>query len=66
LQIAHSGIVRDKEEVAAEQAWKDQGCPVYKTQCGSKHPYACERKGDIIGRNRVGDIFVEAYGTCSK
>lgn len=66
IQLSNSVNERQKNEVVAEQVWRAQGCPVYKTQCGSKHPYACERKAAIIGRNRVGDIFVEAYGTCSK
>jgi hypothetical protein len=46
--------------------WQAAGCPVYKSQCGSKHPYACEKKASVIGRNQVGDTFVQAYGLCVK
>lgn len=48
-----------------EQIWKSKGCPVYKTECGGKHKYTCERKAAVIGRNQVGDMFVEAYGICN-
>jgi hypothetical protein len=56
---------RDKK-AKVESQWQQAGCPVYKSQCGSKHPYACEQKAAIIGRNQVGDIFVQAYGICVK
>lgn len=46
--------------------WQAAGCPVYKSQCGSKHPYICEKKAAVIGRNQVGDTFVQAYGLCVK
>ena len=45
--------------------WKNNRCPVYKSSCGSyKHPYSCEKKAAIVGRNKVGDIFVDAYPIC--
>lgn len=69
-------IVYDKYITEPERAiqrerdtasWAAKGCPVYKSSCGSyKAPYACERRGDVVGRNQVGDIFVDAYPICEK
>lgn len=46
--------------------WQAAGCPVYQSECGSKHKSACEKKAAVIGRNQVGDTFVQAYGLCVK
>lgn len=46
--------------------WQAAGCPVYQSECGSKHKSACEKKASVIGRNQVGDTFVQAYGLCVK
>lgn len=59
------------KDAAEEAAWVAKGCPVYKTQClqgKAKHGnyYPCERKAAVVGRNQVGDIFVEAYPICKK
>jgi hypothetical protein len=46
--------------------WQAAGCPVYQSECGSKHKSACEKKASVIGRNQVGDTFVQAHGLCVK
>ncbi len=56
---------REAREQKETAEWAAQGCPVYKSQCGSsKHKYECERRGVVVGRNQVGDIFVNAYPIC--
>jgi len=55
---------RIKQEEAEVISWTNKGCPVYKSECGSKSKYACERKAAVVGKNQVGDIFVEAYAMC--
>jgi len=58
---------RIEAAVSENASWIVSGCPVYKSSCGSsKAPYICERKAVVIGRNRVGDIFVDAYPICKK
>ena len=58
-----SRVKADKETME----WAALGCPVYKSSCGSyKHSYECERRGAVVGRNQVGDIFVNAYPICKK
>ena len=53
------------EEQKATAEWAAKGCPVFKSQCGSsRRPYECERRGVVVGRNQVGDIFVDAYPIC--
>lgn len=59
-----AAVTRNAANATEEVAWVAKGCPIYKSQCGSKHPYACEQKAAVIGRNRIGDTFVEAYGSC--
>lgn len=64
-------VDRKQDELAQinireEQAWIAAGCPVYKAECGGKSKFACELKGAVVGRNKVGDIFVEAYPICKK
>jgi len=55
------------DDIKAKTEWVAKGCPVYKSQCGSsKHPYECERKAAVVGRNQVGDIFVNGYPICQK
>lgn len=58
--------IEEANEAVAEADWKANGCPVYKSECGGKHRYECERKGVVVGRNQVGNIFVDAYPLCSK
>jgi hypothetical protein len=54
--------IRLQEE---KNKWVAERCPVYKSVCGSgKRGYECERKAAVVGRNSVGDHFVEAYPTC--
>ncbi len=54
--------IRLQEE---QNKWIAERCPVYKSVCGSKNRgYECERKAAVVGRNIVGDHFVEAYPTC--
>jgi hypothetical protein len=61
--IEEPKIEREKAKEAA--AWAAAECPVYKSICGSKSStYVCERKAVIVGRNQVGDIFVDAYPIC--
>lgn len=57
---------RDATAAKAEAAWVAAGCPTYASECGGKYKYACERKAASVGRNRVGDIFVEAKATCNQ
>ena len=60
-------IKDDQEKIAiinAEKAWVAAKCPLYQGQCGGKSKYACELKGTVVGRNRVGEVFVMAYPTC--
>lgn len=56
--------IEEANEAVAEAEWKSQGCPVYKSECGSKHKFGCERKASVVGRNQVGNYFVEAYPIC--
>ena len=58
--------LRAEAEAIEHKAWVAARCPVFKFECGykAKHKYSCERKGAVVGRNQVGDIFVEAYPTC--
>lgn len=51
-------------DAARHKAWVAARCPMYKSECGGRHKYSCERKGAVVGRNLVGDIAVEAYPTC--
>jgi hypothetical protein len=63
--IKEPEIERVKIKETAE--WVAAGCPVYKSSCGSKSStYVCERKAVIVGRNQVGDVFVDAYPICRK
>ena len=48
-----------------EQQWVANGCPMYKSECGSRNPYACEQKAPKEGRNMIGDIAIVAYKTCN-
>jgi hypothetical protein len=61
-----SDQLRAEAEAVEHKAWVAARCPVYRSECGykDKNKYACERKGAVVGRNQVGDIFVEAYPTC--
>lgn len=47
-----------------QEAWIANGCPVYKSECGEKHPYACEKKAAAVGKVDIGYALVEAYPTC--
>lgn len=58
--------IRKAEAAKAEVLWVAAQCPVYKSECGSKHKYSCEVRATTVGRNRVGDIFVDAYPLCAK
>lgn len=64
--VSETRAAQKIEDEKEEAAWVAQGCPVYKSECGSKHRYACERKAAVVGRNKVGDIFVEAVPLCGK
>lgn len=66
IQILMAKMKNDTEKESLEQQkWQAAGCPVYRGECGSKHKYSCERKAAVIGRNQVGDTFVEAYPLCA-
>lgn len=55
----------DAQELSAwEAAWRKAGCPTYKTECGSKAKYACEKAVLVTGRIRVGDLVFTAAPTC--
>lgn len=64
----YSNIDKENHKLIEHQqelVWKANRCPVYKSSCGSaKYPYACEKKATVVGRNQVGDIFVDAYPIC--
>ncbi len=61
IDKANHKLIEQQQEIV----WINNKCPVYKSSCGSyKHPYSCEKKAAVIGRNKVGDIFVEAYPIC--
>lgn len=47
-----------------QKTWIANGCPVYKSECGGKHPYACEKKAAAVGKVDIGYAIVEAYPTC--
>jgi hypothetical protein len=54
-----------RQEYAQQQIeWRKNSCPVYKSECGSKHKYQCELQASVVGRNRVGDMFVVATPSC--
>lgn len=52
------------ERANADAEWRRNGCRVYKSECGAKHKYACERKTTLKGRVVIDDIVVETYPTC--
>lgn len=57
----------ESQESKVEKAnWIAKGCPMYKSECGSKNPYACEIKAPNEGRVMIDDIAVMAYKTCVK
>lgn len=67
IELSSSSRADDKAQTANELIkWQAAGCPVYQSECGSKHKSACEKKASVIGRNQVGDTFVQAYGLCVK
>lgn len=47
-----------------DEKWVAIGCPVYKSECGIKYRYSCEKRTAVAGRHLVGDIAVMAYKTC--
>lgn len=54
-----------RNELEELTRWQKASCPVFKSECGYRNKYACERKADVVGRNQVGDIFVNAYPLCA-
>ena len=64
IVTASNTIDRRIQEEKELISWQENSCPVYKSECGGKQKYACERRAVVVGRNQVGEIFVEAYPTC--
>lgn len=58
------GEHREQESILADAEWRRNGCRVYRTECGSKHKYACEVKTNVQGKAIVGDLVLETYPTC--